>query len=207
MSYYMKLPARIFGPLTGLLTFTNILFIISVIQFKNKNFYYIFSLTGLLAIGAFPEFTRCIGIYMKQYKEYGKVNLSIINDMNRFSNTIFIPTTIRSWEMHNATDPIHEINLLNKNCYVYLSIELSLAPETTDQLIDKFGTADHSKLFDKISKMENVVFIADEQYANFLRAYYYFLYKQGYYFERIFKENTPFYEKTGLNYYRLKKIS
>jgi hypothetical protein len=125
--------------------------------------------------------------------------------MKRFSNTIFIPTSIRSWEMHNATDPIKEINLYNNNCYVYLSIELSLAPETKDQMIDKFGTAEHSKLFDNISKMNNVVFIADEGYTRYLRAYYYYLYNQLYEFDKILPENPPFFEATKLNYYRLRK--
>ena len=107
--------------------------------------------------------------------------------------------------MHNATDPIREINFEKGNCYVYLSIELSLAPETKDQLIDKFGTSDHAELFNNICKMNNVVFISTNDYNNFLRGYYHYLYNQDYYFEKVRNENAPFYENTGLDYYRLKK--
>ena len=107
--------------------------------------------------------------------------------------------------MHNATDPVHEVNFKNKNCYVYLTIELSLAPETQDQLVSKFGTYDHAELFKKISEMNNVVFVSDDNFNNFLRAYYHFLYKQDYYFEQIPNITPSFYQYTGLNYYRLKK--
>ena len=155
---------------------------------------------------AFPGYSKANKKYISDYEKYGRINHGIINDMNTFQNTIFIPTNVRSWEMHNGTDPIKEINFKNNNCYVYLSIELSLAPETQDQLMDKFGTFDHAELFKKISIMNNVIFISTDSYNNFLRGYYHYLYNQDYYFEKIRNERPAFYQYTGLDYYRLKKI-
>jgi hypothetical protein len=109
--------------------------------------------------------------------------------------------------MHNATDPDNEINFEKGNSYVYLTIELSLAPETKDQLIDKFGTDDHSQLFKKISKMNNVVFISNEKFNAFLRAYYFYIYGQEYYFETVDPNPPPFFRRTNLNYYRLNSIA
>jgi hypothetical protein len=126
---------------------------------------------------------------------------------NSFTNIIFIPTNLRSWEIHTATDPIKEINFKNKNCYVYLTIELSLAPETQDQLLDKFGTTDHSKLFKKISTMSNVVFISDDNFNDFLKKYYHYIYNQDYEFEKVDTVPSPYYQYTGLNYYRLKPLT
>lgn len=205
MSYYMKLPARIFNPLLVMLTISNILFLFSIVSFKEKKYYYLVSIIFISALFALPQYTKANKANISNYKKYGRVNQGMFNDMNQFQNTIFIPTSVRSWEMHNATDPIREINFENGNCYVYLSIELSLAPETKDQLIDKFGTSDHAKLFNNICKMNNVVFISTNDYNNFLRGYYHYLYNQDYYFEKVRNENAPFYENTGLDYYRLKK--
>lgn len=205
MSYYMKLPARIYNPLFVLLTLGNIVFVFSILKFDKKQFYYILLVPLLLLVFNISTYAKANKKLIAEYKQYGQVNTMMVNDMNnKFQNTIFIPTNLRSWEMHNATDPIKEINFKNKNCYVYLSIELSLTPETKDQLINKFGTDDHSKLFKKISEMNNVVFISDESYNNFLRAYYHYLYNQDYYFEKV--TEAPFYQATGLNYYRLKAI-
>jgi hypothetical protein len=206
MSYFMKMPARIFNPLLVILTISNILFLFSLLIFKEKKFYYSIGILFFATLYSIPKYTKANKNLITNYSSYGKVNQIMIDDINnRFSNTIFIPTNLRSWEMHNATDPINEINFANKNSYVYLTIELSLAPETQDQLLSKFGTTDHAFLFNNISKMNNVVFISDDNFNNFLRAYYHYLYKQNYFFEKISNDMLPFYTATGLNYYRLKK--
>ena len=130
----------------------------------------------------------------------------IIDDMNtRFSNTIFIPIPLKAWEMHTSTDPIKEINFKNKNCYVYLSIDICTSPETKEQLLDKFGVYEHSKLFAKIAENPNAVFISDDNYTNFLRAYYHYIYNQDYNFEKVTTDPPAFYQYTGLDYYRLEK--
>jgi hypothetical protein len=204
----MKLPARIFNPLFVMLTLGNIIFTISFFRFDNKQFYYLLLPPCFFIFIGIPNYAKSNNKLISDYKQYGRINHMMINDMNdTFKNTIFIPTNLRAWEMHNATDPIKEINFKNKNCYVYLSIELSLAPETKDQLIDKFGTDDHSKLFKKMGKMNNVIFISDDNYNNFLTAYYHYIYNQDYYFEKATQNPPAFYQYTGLNYYRLKSMS
>lgn len=208
MSYYMKLPARIFNPLIVMLTLGNLIFAFSFFRFDKKQFYYVLILPAFIILIGVPAYAKSNNKLIIEYNQYGRMSHAMMDDMNNsFSNTIFIPTNVRSWNMHHATDPIKEINLKNKNCYVYLSIELSLAPETKDQLIDKFGTDDHSKLFKKISEMNNVVFISDDNYNNFLRAYYHYLYNQDYHFEKVNDDPPSFYQFTGLNYYRLKSNS
>ena len=206
MSYYMKLPARIFNPLLVMLTCGNIIFAFSVLRFENKNFYYLISLPFLFLLVSIPGYAKSNSKLISDYKQYGRINKMIVDDMNNsFSNAVFIPTNLRSWEMHSATDPIKEINLKNKNSYVYLTIELCTAPETSDQLIDKFGTNDHAELFKKISELNNVIFISTDNFNNSLRAYYHYLYNQDYHFEKIKAESASFYQYTGLDYYRLKK--
>ena len=210
MSYYMKLPARIFHPLLVILTFGNLVFAgtvsyVSTINLKSK---YLLLLPCLLSAIGIPRYLTSNNTLLTLYKRLGEVNRIMIDDMNsRFSNTIFIPTNVRSWEMHNATDPVNEINFENGNSYVYLTIELSLAPETKDQLIDKFGTDDHSKLFKKISKMNNVVFISNNNFNAFLSAYYFHIYGQKYYFEPVDPNPPLFFQPTKLNYYRLKPFA
>ncbi len=103
------------------------------------------------------------------------------------------------------TDPINEINLKNGHSLVYLTIELSLAPETQEQLIEKFGTNDHSKLFRKISEMDNVVFISTAGYNKFLVDYYHYFYDQNYTFDPVEPYPASFSRATGLNYYRVRK--
>ena len=207
MSYYMKLPARIFNPLLVLLTFGNITYAFLFLKFQNKQYNYILLITIFLVLTGISNYSKANTKLISDYKGYGKINHMMVNDMNaKFNNTIFIPTNLRSWEMHNATDPIKEINLKNKNNYVYLTIELSLAPETKDQLIDKFKTSNHAELFKNISEMNNVIFISDDNFNNFLRAYYHYIYNQDYYFEKITNEGASFSQFTGLDYYRLKKI-
>jgi hypothetical protein len=206
MSYYMKMPARIFNPLLVILTISNVLFLFSLLTFKEKKLYYSISILFIAVLYSLPTYSKANKKLISDYKNYGQINHMMVDDMNRrFNNTIFIPTNLRSWEMHNATDPLQEINFVNKNSYVYLTIELSLAPETQDQLLSKFGTTDHAALFNNISKMNNVVFISDDNFNNFLRAYYHYLYKQDYFFEKISNDILPFYAATGLNYYKLKK--
>ena len=206
MSYYMKLPARIFNPLLVVLTLTNLVFVISTLRFKNFSHYYLIFISIFSVFIAWPQYSKANMYNINAYEKYGRINQKIFNGMNEFSNTIFIPTVLRIWEAHKATDPIKEINFKNGNCYVYLAIELSLAPETTDQLIDKFGTSDHSELFKKISTMDNVIFVSSEEYNNFLRGYYHYLYNQDYYFEKVGNVDPLYFLNTGLNYYRLKKI-
>ena len=70
---------------------------------------------------------------IKGYQQYGRINHNIFDDMNRFSNTIFIPTNLRSWEIHNATDPINEINFKNNNSYYCCKEEFA---KTKDQRPD-----------------------------------------------------------------------
>lgn len=207
MCYYMKLPARIFNPLLVVATITNILFLFTLISFEKKNYYFLLAMPILVTLFSIPQYAKATKNILKGYGNFGRINRAIFDDMNsRFENTVFIPTDVRSWEMHNATDPILEVNFQKKNCYVYLSIELSLAPETQDQLKEKFGTADHSKLFQRISEKNNVIFISSDSYNNFLRGYYYYLYNQNYYFEKVFQDDVTFTSSTGLNYYRLKRI-
>ena len=207
MSYFMKLPARIFNPLLVMLTLGNLIFTGSILRFKNTRLNYLILLPCLFIIIGIPNFVKSNNTLITNYKEFGEVNRMMLDHMNStFTNTIFIPTNLRSWEMHNATDPINEINFKNGNSYVYLTIELSLAPETKDQLIDKFGTADHSLLFKKISQLNNVIFISDETFNNFLKAYYHYIYGQDYYFEPVNPNPPPFLQYTKLNYYRLKQL-
>jgi hypothetical protein len=206
MSYYMKLPARIYNPLLVMLTCGNIIFAFSFLRFDNKKLNYLFILPLLVVLFSIQGYAKSNSKLISDYKQYGRINKMIVDDMNTsFSNTIFIPTNLRSWEMHSATDPVKEINLMNKNSYVYLTIELCTAPETNDQLIDKFGTKDHAKLFKNISEMNNVVFISTDNFNNFLRAYYHYLYNQDYSFEKVKSESASFYQYTGLDYYRVKK--
>ena len=206
MSYYMKLPARIYNPLLVLITVSNILMMFSFLAFKNRKHYYMTILIFLGALIAIPGYMEANKKYISDYTKYGRVNHGIINEMNTFQNTIFILTTVRSWESHNATDPLNEINFKNNNCYVYLSIELSLAPETKDQMVDKFGTSDHNELFKKISAMDNVIWVASEDYNRFLGGYYYYNYGQQYYFEKVRNEKSTFYQFTGLDFYRVRKL-
>lgn len=205
MSYYMKLPARIYNPLFVGLTLANILFLFSLLYFNKRHLYFALLIPLFMLLISLPLYSKTNKALIKTYRQYGKINHQMMDELNSsFSNTIFIPTNLRSWEMHTATDPVKEINFKNGNNYVYLSIELSLAPETKEQLIDKFGTDSHAELFKRISEMNNVVFISDDNYNNFLRAYYHYLYNQDYDFERI---GTPaFSQYTGLNFYKLKKI-
>ena len=206
ISYFMKMPARISSPLLTILTISNILLISSTLPFEKKQFYYVAYSLLIVSLYASPEYCKANTSLIFNYREYGKINHMIFDDMNnRFRDTIFIPTNLRSWEMHNATDPIKEINLKNNNCYLYLSINLSIAPETQDQLLAKFGTFDHAVLFKKISKMNNVIFISDSDYNNFLGLYYHYLYNQDFYFEEVFKDAPSLYN-TGLKYYRLKEL-
>lgn len=206
MSYYMKLPARIYNPLLVMLTCGNIIFAFSFLRFDNKKLNYLFIVPLLFVLFGIQGYAKSNSKLISDYKQYGRINKMTVDDMNTtFSNTVFIPTNLRSWEMHSATDPVKEINLKNKNSYVYLTIELCTAPETNDQLIDKFGTNDHAKLFKNISEMNNVVFISTDNFNNFLRTYYHYLYNQDYYFEKVKSESASFYQYTGLDYYRLKK--
>ncbi len=206
MSYFMKLPARIFNPLLVVLTFSNLIYLFSMFHFEKKLWYLLITFPIAVSLAAIPKYSSANKEAISRYDAFGKINHMMFDDMNsNFSNTIFIPTTLRSWEMHNATDPIKEINFKNKNCYVYLTIELSLAPETQDQLLAKFGTYDHAELFKKISAMNNVIFISEDNFNNFLRAYYHYLYKQDYYFEKVTNILPSFYQYTGLSYYRLRK--
>jgi hypothetical protein len=206
MSYFMKLPARIFNPLLVVLTFSNMIYLFSMFHFEKKLWYLLITFPIAVSLAAIPKYSSANNEAITRYDAFGKINHLMFDDMNsNFSNTIFIPTTLRSWEMHNATDPIKEINFKNKNCYVYLTIELSLAPETQDQLLAKFGTYDHAELFKKISGMDNVIFISEDNFNNFLRAYYHYLYKQDYYFEKVTNILPSFYQYTGLSYYRLRK--
>jgi hypothetical protein len=203
----MKLPARVFNPLLVVLTISNILILLTQFSFERRNYYFLLTVPLFVTLFSIPQYAKATKNILKGYGNFGRINKAVFDDMNkRFENTVFIPTDVRSWEMHNATDPIREINFQRKNCYVYLSIELSLAPETQDQLEDKFGTADHSKLFQIISEKSNVVFISSESYINFLRGYYYYLYNQSYYFEKVFQDDPTFSSSTGLNFYRLKRI-
>ena len=207
MCYYMKLPERIFHPLLVLLSVGNILFVFSKIKFDKNNMYY-FTLAPmlLLVLSSISKNLEANKIELTKYQIYGEVNQSLFDDINsRFKNTIFIPTVLRSWETHKATDPINEITFKNNNSYVYLSIELCLAPETEDQLITKFGTKDHALLFKKISEMDNVFFISDANYLIYLQDYYHTLYNQEYIFEKVSETLPPFYSRSKLNYYRLKK--
>jgi hypothetical protein len=206
MSYYMKLPARIHNPILVLLTFGNIIFLFSYLHFPKKSFNYILLIPAAIILFILPHYLTENNKKIDFYKLYCGINQSVFDKINNlFSNTIFIPTNLESWEIHRASDPLNEISFKNKNCYVYLSIELSMAPETKDQLIDKFGTSDHANLFKKISEMNNVVFISDEQYNMFLRAYYYYLYNQNYYFEKIGESLPSVYKTTTFGFYRLKK--
>ncbi len=208
MCYFLKLPARIFNPLLVMWTIGNLILAMSFIRFNKKKFYFFLSVPFFLILFGIPKFAKANNEFIAYYKKYGEVNRLMVDDINeKFHKTIFIPTSPRSWEMHNATDPINEINFKNGNSYVYLSIDISQAPETKDQLFNMFGTSDHSELFKNISKMNNVVFISDDNYVNFLGAYYHYLYKQDYYFETVFDYQPFFYQYTGLNYYRLKKAS
>ncbi|MFY9308419.1 MAG: hypothetical protein WAQ28_05135 [Bacteroidia bacterium] len=204
MSYYMKMPARIYNPLFVGLTLANILFLFSLLNFNKRAFYFCLLVPLFLVFVSIPAYSATNKQLLKKYRQYGKINHQMIDEMNNsFSNTVFIPTNLRSWEMHTATDPLREINFKNGNSYVYLSIELSLAPETKEQLKDKFGTDNHAELFKNISEMKNVVFISDDAYNNFLRAYYHYLYNQDYEFEKV--GSPAFTQYTGLNFYRLKK--
>jgi hypothetical protein len=207
MSYFMKMPARVFQPLLVILSFSNLLFVLSFINFEKKQYRLLYIIPALLIFYSISAYSKANKSIISDYKRYGRVNHEIVNDMNQqFRNTVFIPTNLRSWEFHNATDPVREINFKNNNSYVYLSIELSLAPETQDQMMDKFKTTDHAKLFLNISSMDNVVFLSDDKYNNFLRSYYHYLYNQDYYFEPAVGGTPSFYQSTGLNYYRLKKM-
>ena len=206
MSYYMKLPARVFNPLLVLFTFSNILFALSLLEFREKKFYYLLLLPLAAALFSLPGYARTNAKTIADYRAFGKVNHLMMDDMNStFRDTVFIPTNLRSWEMHNATDPLKELNFRNNNSYVYLTIELSIVPETQDQLVSKFGTHDHARLFKRISEMDNVVFISEDSFNDFLRTYYYYLYDQDYYFEKATAVPPPFYRTTGLNYFRLRK--
>ncbi len=206
LCYYLKLPARIFNPLVVMLTFGNLVFAFSFLHFTNKLVYWILVIPLVLFFYSIPTYINKTKERISYYKEYGRVNQMMIDDLNKtFQNTIFIPTNGRAWEMHAATDPIKEINFKNNNSYVYLSIELSLTPEIKDQLSAKFGTSDHSKLFRNIKEMDNVIFISDESYNYFLSAYYHYFYSQDYTFEKVFIHPPLFYQYTGLNYYRIKR--
>ena len=202
----MKLPARIFSPLLVLLTFGNILFLFSFFKFEKRIWYYLISFPVIISLLSIPQYSKANSFIISSYKKFGKINQMMFDDMNsNFSNTIFIPTNIRAWDIHCATDPINEITLKNKNCYVYLTIEGSVTPETQDQLISKFGTNDHSKLFNKISEMNNVIFISEDNYNRFIKSYYHYLYNQDYYFEKDSVVSSSLNKYTGLNYYRFKK--
>ncbi len=205
---FMKLPARIYNPMLLLFVLCNfILFMGSGLYTVLDRFKMITAIAGLAAAIIFiPGYFSGTHKNLKNYSMFGRINNAMVENMNSFKNTIFIPTNISAWEVHFATDPIKEMNMLNGNSYVYLSIELSLAPETQDQLIAKFGTNDHSKLFKKISEMDNVVFISDDNYNNFLGAYYHFLYGQDYKFEPVQPYPAPLYKNNGLNYYRVRKM-
>ena len=205
MCYYMKLPPRIYNPLLVLLTISNIYLIITILYTGNRKYYYLLVISLISILFAVPNYTEANSKLIGFYKKLGKINHGIFNELNKFSNTIFIPTNVRSWEIHSATDPIREINFRNNNCYVYLSIELSITPETQDQLVKKFGTFDHSELFTKISKMSNVVFISNQNYNRFLITYYHFLYNQDYYFEEVLSYEPVIFKDAKLKYYRLKK--
>lgn len=205
MSYYMKMPARIYNPLFVGLTLANILFLFSLLNFNKRNLFLVVLVPLFLVVISLPSYSKTNKELIKKYRQYGKINHQMMNELNNtFSNTVFIPTNLRSWEMHTATDPIKEINFKNGNSYVYLSIELSLAPETKEQLVDKFGTDNHAELFIKISELKNVIFVSDDNYNNFLKAYYHYLYNQDYDFEKV--GSPAFSQYTGLNFYRLKKI-
>ena len=205
MSYYMKLPERVFNPLLVLLTLFNVLILSSILS-SNKIFLYLISITIFaILLLSIPGYLNANEKLIDRANLVGNINQRVVNDINsQFHNTILIPLTVRAWCIHDNSDPIREINFKNNNSFVYLSIDFSLAPETKDQLIAKFGTSNHSELFKRISCMNNVIFISNEPYNNFIRVYYYYLYNQNFTFEKVITSDDIFEKETGIGYYRLR---
>src|SRR4029079_13925818 len=74
MSYFMKLPARIFNPLLVMLNLGNLIFIAAILKFKNTRLYYFILLPCLFIMIGIPDFVKSNNTFITFYKETGEVN-------------------------------------------------------------------------------------------------------------------------------------